>query len=234
MKIFPESFLLSVTLHSLWNGSCVTAQTLSIPDFPVRSYDGTDREDGLGKANSPLLRLAEKLDIDMADESLSNPRTISNAMSSQSDSVATNKRKLSDMVWQWGQFIDHDFALTSHSQGVKVPITVPEDDEDDVLVNGGCETIPFTRTDTDANGDQINLITAFIDGSMVYGSDEKTAMALRSKEDGKMLVSTGNLLPLNGNLDSPIEGIDSAHFAAGDIRANEQLGLTAIHTVFLR
>ena len=152
MKILLASSIFSITLQ--FSSQClVNAQTLLIPNFRVRSYDGTDRDDDSGKANSTLIRLAPKVDINMTDESMPNPRTISNYMSSQAPSYPTNGRRLSDMVWQWGQFIDHDFALTSHSTGDTVPIQVPQpQDDSDVLANGGCLEIPFTRTDTDASG----------------------------------------------------------------------------------
>ena len=50
---------------------------------------------------------------------------------------------------------------------------------------------------------------------------------LRSFEDGKMLVSEGNLLPriLNDRFNL---------FDAGDIRANENVVLTTLHTLFIR
>jgi hypothetical protein len=217
------------------------AQTLTIPDFPIRSFNGTDRADENGKANSPLSRLAPAVVIDLADASLPNPRTISNLVSNHPPAYPSNERNLSDMVWQWGQFIDHDFALTSHAMGDTANIPVPTGDGTDALVEGGCREIPFTRTDTDpATGEQANLITAFIDGSMVYGSDEARAKALRSFVDGKMLVwqpddSDRDLLPLNtmGLTNAGGDG-NPTFFAAGDVRANEQLGLIAIHTLFVR
>ncbi|KAL3915337.1 MAG: hypothetical protein SGILL_005704, partial [Bacillariaceae sp.] len=213
---------------------------LTIPDFAVRSYDGTDRDDNLGQANSALHRLAPALaDNDhLNDPSLANPRTVSNLVGTHPPLWPSNSRRLSDMVWQWGQFIDHDFALTGHASGVAAHIPVPQDDTDDVLVEGNCAHIPFTRTDIDPSAhtrEQVNLITAFIDASMVYGSDKERADALRTFSDGKLKVSAGNLLPLNEmGLDNAGGADDSTLFVAGDIRANEQLGLTAMHTLFVR
>ncbi|XP_050401147.1 peroxidase-like protein 3 [Patella vulgata] len=79
--------------------------------------------------------------------------------------------------------------------------------------------------------EQQNLITAFIDGSSVYGSDEETEERLRG-ENGRMEVSDNNLLP-KGNSKDCIEE-DKFCFAAGDDRVNVFPGLTALHTTFVR
>ena len=85
---------------------------------------------------------------------------------------------------------------------------------------------------------QENHITAFIDGSNVYGSDETRAKALRSFDGtGRMKTSAGRLLPYN--LESlpnamPGPGAPESFFLAGDFRANEQIGLIAMHTLFVR
>lgn len=68
-----------------------------------------------------------------------------------------------------------------------------------------------------------NMITTWIDGSQIYGSDPLTNCMLRSFEGGKLKTSRGNLLPLiNGEL------------RAGDIRAIENVVLASFHTIFMR
>ena len=89
-----------------------------------------------------------------------------------------------------------------------------------------------------------NLVTTFMDGSMVYGSDATRADALRTLDGtGRLKVSTGDLLPLNNTdyfADGPLANNNrslndpSDLFAAGDVRANENIGLTSLHTVFVR
>ena len=66
--------------------------------------------------------------------------------------------------------------------------------------------------------------TAWLDGSQVYGSDKATSNKLRSFEKGKLLTSEGNLLPKEAN----------GFFFSGDSRVNENVGLTALHTLFMR
>ena len=115
----------------------------------------------------------------------------------------------------------------------------------------GQVVIPFRRSVHDvATGDSPqnprqhpNLVSSFIDASMVYGSDAERAAALRSFADGKLKVSAGDLLPLNdaatfpeGLLQNDNEGLEdpTTLFAAGDVRTNENVALIALHTVLLR
>ncbi len=85
---------------------------------------------------------------------------------------------------------------------------------------------------------QITEISAYLDGSMVYGSDETRAKALRTLQGGLLKTSAGNLLPLNtGGLANANDAHffpDDQLFLAGDVRANENPELASIQTLFLR
>ena len=87
--------------------------------------------------------------------------------------------------------------------------------------------------------EQINSITSFIDGANVYGADASRAAGLRDLSSNGLLrtSSGGSLMPLNttglANDNGNSLEADEA-FVAGDIRANEQIGLTATHTLFVR
>src|SRR5205085_3201288 len=107
----------------------------------------------------------------------------------------------------------------------------------------GTQVIPLNRSEFDPNTgsgtkprQQLNDITAFLDGSMVYGSDATRAAALRTFSGGKLKTSAGNLLPFNtaGLNNATLGGPASAYFLAGDVRANENIELTAIQTLFVR
>lgn len=71
---------------------------------------------------------------------------------------------------------------------------------------------------------------------MQYGSDEERAKALRTFKHGKMKTTENGLL-LPYNIDGfPNAGGEknTALYFAGDERANEQVALTAMHTLFVR
>ena len=155
-------------------------------------------------------------------------REISNTVSAQQGNTA-NRKGLSDLFWMWGQFLDHDITLVeSGPDSPKANIPVPAGDPYFDPTGTGTAEIGFTRSESfiDALGQarHQNHITAFIDGSNVYGSDKATADALRSFDGGKMKVSEGNLLPQD----------EQGNFVAGDIRANENAGLTSMHTLWVR
>ena len=208
-----------------------------------RTIDGTgnnatNTNQGSAGENFPRLGIAAYDDgISTPRESgLPNARTVSNGASAQSGSNL-NSRGMSDYVWQWGQFIDHDITLSE------------EGSEDFSITVGGSDPkapgIPMTRTQwdpstaTDAANprQQINSITSYIDASMIYGSDPTRAAALRTGSGGRLATSAGDMLPFNtGGLDNanPHGVAEGSLYLAGDVRSNEQTGLTAMHTLFVR
>jgi hypothetical protein len=175
-------------------------------------------------------------------------RAVSNAIFAQSASVPSSTG-MSDYIWTWGQFLDHDFSLTPGNQE-SLPVPVPCGDPFFDPQSGGANTIAFSRAIFDpATGtnernprQQINLITGFIDGSNVYGSDEGRAAWLRTFNGGRLKTyqsSVGELLPFNDgtqpNAGSPeVPDLSPSLFVAGDIRANEQPTLACIHTLMVR
>lgn len=191
-----------------------------------------------GVANTNLWRrvLAEYADgiSEPARQNMPSPREISNLVCGQVDNTA-NQRGLTDMVWQWGQFLDHDIDLTeTHEELEFFPIQVPAGDPWFDPNGTGEMSILFFRSaynpfaPTDQPRQQLNFITSWIDGSNVYGSDEETANSLRLFRNGRMRVTVAedgsHLLPMD----------DEGFFLAGDVRANEQVYLTAMHTLFVR
>lgn len=99
--------------------------------------------------------------------------------------------------------------------------------------------------DTIQPREQINQLTAYIDASQVYGFSEELARDLRDFTNdhghlrkGRFLPSGKYLLPFSNNdvMDCRRNLSESSVncFLAGDIRANEQVGLLAMHTVWFR
>ncbi|KAG1651832.1 Peroxidasin [Nymphon striatum] len=150
-----------------------------------------------------------------------NPRTISLAINSK---ISSENEKLSLITMQFGQFLDHDITHTPIQDAdidccdpevaAKEPdcakIDVP--DQNDPL---GTTCLNFVRSLSIGEAlvnnrckfirrEQVNQITSFIDGSNIYGSDDAKTHELRSKTD------------------------------SGDDRANEQVDLALMHTIFMR
>ena len=174
-------------------------------------------------------------------------RKISNVLIDEPVTIFTT-RELSTLVYQWGQFLDHEMTLTPTDTIESVPILLPADE---IVFT---EAIPFTRSEFRKGAgfqssvrQQINLNTSWIDGSVVYGSDAKRARWLRTLSKGKLKTSASNLLPyntINGELTGAIDptapsmkndnGGTTKTFVAGDVRASENPVLTSIQTLFVR
>ncbi|KAG1693769.1 Chorion peroxidase [Nymphon striatum] len=82
--------------------------------------------------------------------------------------------------------------------------------------------------------EQVNAITTYMDGSFIYGSTNDVADNLRTKTDGLLKTSNVQLMPQNVGKENCKLNSGTCPFLAGDARANENVGLTAIHTVFMR
>jgi hypothetical protein len=219
-----------------------------------RTIDGSGnnfRNPSWGRASVELLRLTTigytDLEEDPSGENRPNARDISNLVASQKErDISYHKRKkYSDFVWQWGQFLDHDLDLTPEVVNPTEPFTepfniaVPSGDKYFDPEGTGEKEIPLNRslfTVVKHVRQQVNDITAFIDASNVYGSDKQRAMALREGADGLLKMSAGELLPFNtfGLPNAAIGNEPEEFFLAGDFRANEQVALTAMHTLFVR
>ncbi|MEE9352713.1 MAG: peroxidase family protein, partial [Thiotrichaceae bacterium] len=204
------------------------------PREEYRSFDGSKnnaQSTSMGAINSEYINILptdHSRDMDGATEvDLANPRDISNEVMAQSENTE-NKKGLSDMFWLWGQFLDHDITLGPDKKGDHADIDIPTGDRFFDPQGTGTQTMKFERTDgtVDSTGQKhySNAITSYIDGSNIYGSNKETADKLRSFEGGQLINSSGNLLPEN----------DQGHFLSGDVRANENLGLTSMHTLWMR
>ncbi|XP_045167373.2 eosinophil peroxidase-like [Mercenaria mercenaria] len=167
--------------------------------------------------------------------------------------------KLTMMVMQWGQFIDHEFVATPILKGEEganieccgegnenrtqcFPIRIPNDDP---FFNKTC--MGFVRSAPVPNHncepgfrEQMNQVTSFIDGSGIYGSKVNSTNALRTMKNG--LLKTFNdgsgtdskLLPKNSNDKCTLEKPEDRCNLAGDVRVNVVPSLGWSHTCFMR
>jgi len=219
---FVFTILLSVTILSLFTINYLEESAAITPTY--RAIDGSgNHPSNQGQADQPLLRsltigYQDGVSVPRGGDpsNLPSARAISNAVSAQISSVPS---VASDMFWLWGQFVDHDIDLTGGTNEF-FPILVacgdvhfdpgpapPDFDPNDPAHCNGNVVIPLTRSIWDPNTgpgpdpndpkprQQINQITAFLDGSNVYGSDQVRNDFIRDV-GGKLKLESG-LLPKN-------------------------------------
>ncbi len=207
-----------------------------------------------GAAHSPVLRMSSVNYSDgmgaINNTNLPDPRTISNTLFEQKEMIV-DEHQLSDYIWVFGQFIDHDITLVEGNPAETVLLSIPPDDEyfldSDFIITSRNKTLSGTGNSPSNPRQYANEISAFIDGSAIYGSDEDRASWLRTFNDGKLKSSENNLLPWNtfsgeysDDIDptAPVMADDTRqltkYFVAGDVRANENPLLIGIQTIFLR
>jgi len=207
-------------------------------DLPT--YDGTGNNllnPDWGAAGTDFIRIAAAQYADGVDDPAGadrpSARLISEAVFAHPSDDVINDRDLSAFIYAWGQFLDHDIDLTlTQTPTESFNIAVPTGDPYFDPAGTGKQVIPLSRSIYDAATgtssanprQQINSISAFIDGSQVYGSDAATAASLRTFSGGRLKTSDGNLLPTAAD----------GSFLAGDIRVNENVELISMQTLFLR
>jgi len=181
------------------------------------------------------------------------PRDISNHVFAQDPQPVLNTRGTNNFLWQFGQFLDHDFGITG--DGVPndpLDMTIPANDPFFDPIARPFMTInrqahdPSTGIGPAPNPRlSINTQTGWIDASQVYGygqvlpgpgSPAATPGVLREFHGGRLLVEAGtNLLPrVPTVLPTPL--FPPTLFVCGDFfpRCNETPGLAMIHTLFVR
>ncbi|GJQ72253.1 hypothetical protein Trydic_g3344 [Trypoxylus dichotomus] len=227
-----------------WKGSSMT---------PMQRFLPPTYEDGIQSPRRSIF-----------DQSLPSPRKISTTIHrDRNRSVPI----ITLMLMQWGQFLDHDITLTATSRAFNssvpscclpgnagflppefmhpecMPIEIPHDDWFLSRFGTRCmefiRSAPATRINCDLGWrEQINQVTSYIDGSMIYGSDVRRSESLRTFRGGILQYGRRGS---HSNPPDPPDGeicrtgaISISCFIGGDSRFGEQPALTALHTIWLR
>jgi hypothetical protein len=230
---------------------------------PVRSLDGSGNNTShpdWGAAGTPYLRVAAPNYADGIATPVRGPnaRYVSDRIFNDAGQNLFSENGVSQWVWTWGQFLDHTFGLRDETPAEGAPIGFDANDPLEAFRND-LGAIDFARTPA-APGtgvtsprQQINTISSYIDGSSVYGDSKSRLDWLRdgsldgnpANNSAKLLLSRSGYLPpvgARGNASAapPVDlmGHLLAHpdeaVVAGDVRANENIALTAVHTLFAR
>ena len=225
-----------------------------------RTLDGSENNPnstGLGQAGTAYTRLAAANYADGLGEPVEGPseRYVSNRIFNDSNQNVFSENGVSHWSFVWGQFLDHTIGLREDSDA---PMQIAFDDADPLEeFTNDLGTITSTRsaaadgTGARSSREQVNTVSSFIDAWAVYGgSDERLDWLRAGPVDGDPTNNDAELLEVDGYLptaaarsddDAPAMELMGRLFAepsaaviAGDVRANENLGLTAVHTLFLR
>jgi hypothetical protein len=211
-----------------------------------------------GQLGRPYSRVAPASYADGASAMVAGPnsRWLSNRLINDVGQNTFSENGVTQWGWTWGQFLDHTFGL-AQGGGPSANIAFSSTDPLESFKND-LGVVPFTR-DAAAPGtgvtiprEQINTVSSYIDGFAIYSGSESRLEWLRDGPvDGDLsnnaatLMLPGGFLPertARGNpATAPAMAIDGrliSHpqdaMVAGDVRANENIALTATHTLFAR
>jgi hypothetical protein len=231
-------------------------------NFEVQSLDGRNnnrRNPAWGTAGSNYARVAPANYADGLSEPPGGPSTryVSNRIFNDTGRNVFSERQLSQWTFVWGQFIDHTIGLRDDAGE---PQNLPFDAGDPLeSFTNTLGHIPFSRsaaapgTGVTSPREQVNTLSSYIDAEAVYGTTEERLEWLRegpvdgdlSNNGAKLLLDEDGLLPRSDSRgdaatapamarDGRLMGDRAAARVAGDQRANENIALTATHTVFAR
>ena len=144
-----------------------------------------------------------------------------------------------DLLWAFGQFLNHDITRVEVNKVDACNINVPPNDP---FLGANVTIIPMSRShfalDSNSVAQQLNDLSSFLDAENVYGDTTTRLNYIRSDDSsitGRLRTSNNNLLPKNVIGLSNRGGDDRDDlFVAGDVRANENLALTVAHTLWVR
>jgi peroxidase len=161
-----------------------------------------------------------------------------------------SSRDLTDCHTFWGQTMDHDIDLSPFGPDPADTADIKVDFVDPVFNPNGDAgiTIPCPRSLFNASTggttgiprEQLTVVTAFLDQSITYGSDEAREAGVRLFKDGLLNTTAGGLFPPfndkdpkfgNGNA-GPLPGNEL--YLTGDVRANENPWMFTMHVLFVR
>jgi hypothetical protein len=231
--------------------------------FANRTLDGNGnnlRHLEWGRAGTLYLRVAPTNYANGISSMATGPsmRYVSNRVFNDVGQNIFSKKGVTQWGWVWGQFIDHDFGLRDERPAENAAIGFDRADPleefaNDLGVIGFSRTPAAPGTGVSTPRQQVNTLSSYIDASNVYGVDPTRLEWLRvgpvdgdlSNNGARLMLTADDFLPRVGargnpstapamDLMGPLVGTPNRAVVAGDVRANENIALTALHTLFAR
>ena len=229
--------------------------------WEVQSLNGVNNNPNspnAGAAGDRYLRIGSTRYADGRSAQMLGPnvRNVSNRIFNDSNVNVFSERNVTQWGFVWGQFLDHTFGLRQENgTTANIPFSTTDALEE---FHNDLGVVPFVRsasapgTGTRNARQHINTETAFIDAEAVYGSTDARLEWLREgsqdgnpDNNGARLFLPSNYLPRRDSRGNPataptmaIDGrllsTPSKAAVAGDMRANENIALTATQTLFAR
>jgi hypothetical protein len=237
-----------------------TAAQAALP-FEVPSLDGSGNNlsnPAWGRAGQPYLRVAPAAYQDGRGTPVTGPnaRYISNRIMNDENINVFSAGRVSGWGWTWGQFLDHTFGLR---QGSTEAFNIPFDAADPMeTYRNDFGVVQMSRsaaapgTGVSNVREQINTESSYLNAAVVYGNSPQRLEWIREgsvngdlSDNGANLMLPGGYLPTadaRGNaatapgfdVDGRLRANPAKGYVAGDVRANENLNLTATQTLFAR
>ncbi len=219
----------------------------------VRTLDGSGSNVAhatWGQAGTPYVRLGPANYADGVGSMQGGPapRRISNRVFNDVGQNLFSENKVSQWGWVWGQFIDHDIGLRDETPAEDAPIPFDSNDPLEQFANdlgqmsfNRTPAAPGTGTGTSNPRQQINTNSSVIDASQIYGGTAARLAWLKAPNGYDLYLPNGDLPHSSSkagappmDLMGPLMGDPGDAIVAGDVRANENSGLTSIQTLFAR
>ena len=216
----------------------------------------------LGTSNTPYHRMASATYSDGVGALVHGPnlRYISNRAFADGAQNIFSENDVTQWAYNWGQFIDHTIGLKQSGDEI---IEIAFDEFDPLEhFNNSAQSMKMTRTAiVDGTGsstprEQLNTVSSYIDAWAVYGGTEQRLEWLRegpvdddlSNNGARLLLTDAGNLPtadIRGDAASApsmervgrlmaIPNADAETVITGDVRANENIALTTVQTLFAR
>lgn len=187
-------------------------------------------------------------------------RYLSNRIFADHTQNLFSENSVTQWAYNWGQFIDHTIGLRANGTE-SMEITFDESDPLEFYTNSA-ENLRVTRsaaaegTGVTTPREHINTVSSYIDGWAVYGGTEERLEWLRegpvdgdlNNNSAKLLLTDSQYLPtasIRGDAASApvmervgmlraMPNADDLVVITGDQRANENIALTTVQTLFAR